>query len=166
MFDVITPEQYAQERALVDAASAYAESVMREGGSKRARNYLTAEESAAPVYAAVNNDMRGRVEQFEILNNPPEVIFAYIGACNNNGIGIDRTRGASYPVTVWTGRAIGYATRGATWRTPRSYISSTQSQFYARIAGREYTGRGAGEGICIKLRETAASKRARRKDSA
>lgn len=31
----------------------------------------------------------------------------------------------------------------------------------ARIAGREYTGRGFGEGMCVSLRETAASKRKR-----
>lgn len=70
---------YRAERALCDAAAAYAARIMREGGDKRRRNYMTKEEAAAPVYAACNNDMRGRVEQFELLRDMPARFSAYLG---------------------------------------------------------------------------------------
>lgn len=151
----ISAEQYAIERAICDKAAEYAERVMCEGGEKRKRNYLTAEECAHADYAACNNDMRGRVEQYELLNNPPEVIFAYVGQPKGNGLGCDGIIGQSYPITVWPGHVIGNATRGNGWR--QGY--DTFHQYYARIAGREYTGRSAGPGMWIKLRETAESKR-------
>ena len=141
--ETIDAETYARERAICDAAAAYVERVC----AAPARNYLTAEEAAAPIYAACDNDMRGRVEQYEILRDLPETIVAYIGSMNaGSDMPRGSGRGATYPVTVWTGLPIGYATRGSTWRTPGSYVSSTMSQFYATIGGREYTGRGAGEG--------------------
>lgn len=130
--ETITPEQYAIERAMCDT----------------------------PDNAACDNDMRGRVEQYEILRDLPDVIYAYIGTANQNGMGLDRTYGQTWPVSVWTGRPIGYATRGAGWRV-NSFMGSHMYQFYARIGGREYTGRGFGEGMCIRLKETAASKRNR-----
>lgn len=97
------------------------------------------------------NAMLGKVEQYDVINNPPETLVAYVGKPNG---------GATYPITTWTGDILGYATKGATWRV-NSYIGSHMSQFYARIAGREYTGRGFGAGLSIVLRETAQSKRAR-----
>lgn len=151
----ISAEQYAIECAICDKAAEYAERVMCEGGDKRKRNYLTAEEMQHPDYAACSNDMRGRVEQFELLRDAPEVIFAYVGRPKGNGMDCDRQVGQSYPITVWTGHVIGTATRGAARR--QGY--ATFNQYYARIAGREYTGRGAGPGMWIRLKETAASKK-------
>ena len=156
--ETISAEQYAIERAICDKAAEYIERAMCEGGDKRKRNYLTAEECRHPDYVACSNAMRGRVEQYELLSNPPETIFAYIGQPKGNGLGCDRTVGQSYPVTVWSGHVIGNATRGRGWR--QGY--DTFHQYYARIAGREYTGRSAGPGMWIKLRETAESKRRRR----
>lgn len=87
-----------------------------------------------------------------------EKIVAYIGAPKGNGMGCDRVIGQSWAVTDWHGNAIGNATRGAMWRV-NSYLGSHMAQWYARIDGREYTGRGFGEGMSIVLRETAESKR-------
>lgn len=157
--ETIDAETYQRERAICDAAAEYARQVMATRGKRC--NYLTAEEAAAPVYAACTNEMRGRVEQFELLRDLPETIVAYMGRGQRNGMGVDRISAQTYPVTVWTGLPIGYATCGSTWRTPGSYVSSTMSQFYATIGGREYTGRGAGEGMAIVLRETAESRRKR-----
>lgn len=137
---------YERERAICDKAAAYWEANATHG---RGGSSMSAEPAAHPDYAACDNDMRGRVEQYEILRDVPAEIFAYIG---NYEIG------KGYPVQVWTGRPIGYASKGATWRVD-SYIGLHMSQFYARIGGREYTGRGFGEGLCIRLRETAASAR-------
>lgn len=141
---------HARERAICDRAAAYAESIMCEGGDTRRRNYLTADEAAAPEYAACDNEMRGRVEQYEILRDLPERIFAYLG----------EPVGGDFPVTVWTGRPIGKARAGTSWRVWSGY-GTRMTQFYARIGGREYTGRGHGSGMCIALRETAESKRKR-----
>lgn len=157
--ETISPETYAIERAICDKAHAYGESIMAPQG-KRVRNYLTAAEAAHPDYVACDNAMRGRVEQFEILRDLPETVFAYIGQPNRNGMGVDRILGQTYPVTVWTGLPIGFATMGSQWRV-NSHLGSHMAQFYARIGGREYTGRGFGSGMCIALRETAESKRAR-----
>lgn len=162
----ITPELdeegYRREKAICDRAQAHAERIMRGGNlsEHRSRNYLTADEADHPDYKACNNEMRGRVEQYEVLTDPPEKLFAYIGTPKRNGMGIDRVVGQTYPVTTWPGNVLGYATRGSSWRV-NSYLGSHMHQFYAKIAGREYTGRGFGEGMCIRLRETAASKRAR-----
>ena len=155
-----TEADYQRERAICDKARAYAESIMANGTGKRVRNYLTAEEAAHPDYAACDNAMRGRVERYEILRDMPEVIFAYIGEGKRNGVGVDRISGQSYPVTTWTGDVLGNATRGRGWRV-NSHMGTHMYQFYARINGREYTGRGFGSGMCIRLKETAASKRAR-----
>ncbi len=152
---MLTQDQYEIERAICDKADAYfdAHCETHKGGWRT----LSAELAANPEYKACDNAMRGRVEQFEILRDLPERIFAYIGVGKKNGIGCDRIVGQSYAVTVWTGDVLGNATRGATWRQGMT----TMGQFYARIGGREYTGRGQGEGRCIALRETAESKRRR-----
>lgn len=157
MKPTLTKERYAIERAIVDKAEAYRQRVT--GGK---RNYLTAEETAHPDYSACNNEMRGRVEQYEILTDPPEKFVAYIGEGNKNGMGCDRIVGQSYPVTTWAGTKLGIATKGASWRV-YSRWGTHMHQFYARITGREYTGRGFGPGMSIVLRETAESKRARAK---
>lgn len=143
---ILGMKTYEREREKCDAAKEYADLLM--AGK---RNYLTREEALAPVYAACDNDMRGRVEQFEILRDLPEVIYAYIGTL---------AKGGAYPVTVWTGLPLGYATLGSSWRV-NSYVGTRMHQFYARIGGREYTGRGLGEGCSIRLRETAESRRDR-----
>ncbi len=137
--EIIDASLYAVERAICDKATAYWQSV-----TKGERNYLTGEEAAHPDYAACDNDMRGRVEQYEILTNPPESLTAYISGGK---------------VTVWTGLPLSTQLHaGKSWRVG-SYVGSTMTQYHAWIGGRQYTGRGLGEGMMINLRETAKSKR-------
>jgi hypothetical protein len=126
--------------------------------SDTGKNYLTPQEWKANPVPDCDNDMRGRVEQFEILRDLPEIFTAYLDKPNRNGMGCDRVIGQTYPVIVWTGLKVGFATKGSSWRVS-SYIGDEMSQFYARVGGREYTGRSFGEGMCITLRETAESKR-------
>ena len=146
----LTPKQYAIERAICDTAEAYRARVAV------GRNWLSAEEAAHPDYAACNNDMRGRVEQFELLRDLPERIVAYLGTPPAGQLDPH-----AFPVTTWTGNPLGVARRGWTsWRPPNSHIAN-MAQYYATIGGREYTGRGQGSGMCIALKETAASKRKR-----
>ena len=89
-----------------------------------------------------------------------ESFVAYIGAPQRNGMCGDRIVGQSWDVTDWQGNKLCSATKGASWRV-NSYIGNTMSQWYCRKAGREYTGRGFGQGMSIVFRETAASRRAR-----
>ena len=154
---ILTTEQYATERAICDRAQAYADSIMRPAGAKP-RNYMTAEEALHPDYAACDNDMRGRVSQYETLTSPPDRLVAYMGQPDRQACNYESAQ--PWPVTTWAGNRIGTATISAKWRV-RSFMGSHMFQFYARIADREYTGRGFGEGMCVSLRETAASKRKR-----
>jgi hypothetical protein len=85
-------------------------------------------------------------------------LVAYIGKPNRNGMGIDRIAGQTWDVTDWHGNKIGYATRGAMWRV-RSYVGTHIAQWYAHIDGKEYTGRGFGEGMAVVLRPTAEQQR-------
>jgi len=52
----------------------------------------------------------------------------------------------------WHGNAIGTWRATATWRTPRSWLSSAMSQIEATVDGITYTGRGAGVGMIYKGR--------------
>ena len=150
MEPVLDLETYKLERAICDKANAYMEKVMCEGGTVRKRNHLTVTECAHPDYEACSNEMRGRVEQFELLTDTPECFGAYLG----------NPEAGRFPVQVWTGHAIGKARKGSSWRV-NSHWGSHMHQFYAVVQGREFTGRGFGEGMVIVLRETAASKRKR-----
>lgn len=114
------------------------------------------------AFAAATNEVKGKVEQYELYHNTPDTFVAYIGKPNLNGVGIDRKLGQSYSVTVWTGLPIGIATKGSTWRVNSSF-GSEMHQFYARVNGRDFTGRGFGEGMAVKFRETAESFAKRKK---
>jgi hypothetical protein len=156
MKPVLTPDEYKAAKAICDKAAAYMETHATVGrGGWRS---LSADLAKHPDYASCSNELRGQVEQYELLTNTPAALSAYIGEANRNGMGVDRIEGQTYPVTVWTGLQIGYATRGRGWRV-NSHFGTHMFPFYARINGREYYGRGFGSGMCINLRETAASKR-------
>ena len=87
---------------------------------------------------------------------PAAEIIGYVGRCC--GMGCDRVVGSSWELTDWSGSLIGWVRQGSSWRV-RSHLGSRMYQFYATIGGREYTGRGFGEGMSVRLRETAESKR-------
>jgi hypothetical protein len=50
-------------------------------------------------------------------------------------------------LTDWHGNEIGTYSITSTWRTPRSYVSSTMNQVVARVQGSIYKGRSAGIGM-------------------
>lgn len=162
--ETIDAATYSHERAICDKATAYweANATYSRGGWSS----LSVELASHPDYAACDNAMRGRVDQYETLANPKSELTAYIGSNAPNGMGIDREFGRTYPLQVWTGLAIGYATLGRPY-----YIRGTKvHRVYAWIRGkdgveREYTGVGQGVGMAVNLRETAASKRNRAKES-
>lgn len=151
----LSAAEYAAKRATIDAAQRMTEKMWPEW---RKGGVVPAELCATAEYKAATNEVRGEVEQYELLRDLPETIVAYVGKGKGNGMGCDRVLGQTYPVTVWTGLELGNATKGASWRV-NSYMGTHMHQFYARIGGREYTGRSMGEGMCIVLRETAQSKR-------
>lgn len=136
---------YARESRLIARDAQWSRRYLQPNGW----TVIPANAKRPAAIASVDNAMRSRVERYRIFTESPDIIGAYIGTpCRNGG----------YPVTVWTGEPIGNATLGSKWRV-NSYVGSHMCQFYARINGREYTGRGFGEGMCITLRETAESRR-------
>lgn len=151
-----SPEQYKRERRAIAAYEKWAEQYRQRNGW----TVIPAGEKPRGIARTVDNAMRSRVERFRIFTEQPQELCAYIGDNEPNGIGIDRQIGRSYPVTVWTGEPIGRATIGKQWRV-RSHWGTHMCQIYARINGREYTGRGFGPGMIVRLRETAESKRGR-----
>ena len=53
-------------------------------------------------------------------------------------------------LTNWLGNQIGTYKITATWKTPKSYVSSTYHQVYAKVDGVTYTGRSAGINMLFK----------------
>jgi len=85
-------------------------------------------------------------------------LVAYVGANLNSGIGVDRQHGTRHELTDWHGNRLGSCALASSWRV-NSWIGSRMYQIYAWANGKEYTGRGFGEGMVVVLRETALSKR-------
>lgn len=142
--------RYRAERAAVDAAAAYAESVMSEGGAKRVRNYITKEEAAAPVYAAVDNNMRSRVEMWELRHDKPAAIFAYWRGFNQER-GHRLARGHRIEITNFMGARLGYATVSSTWR---SNFGDDRAAFRLDFDGTQYAGTLYGDsGTYCRLRK-------------
>lgn len=56
----------------------------------------------------------------------------------------------SRSLTDWHGKILGACRIVATWKTPRSYISSTMHQIEATVNGVRYTGRSAGTGMIYR----------------
>jgi len=138
---------YTAEREACDAAQSYAESIMREGGTTRARNYITKEEAAAPVYAACNNEMRSRVEMWELRHDKPERVFAYYRDCNP---GVPLRSGHRIEVTNFMGARLGYGTILSTWT---SNMGDRRASFRVMFDGTEYSGTLYGEnGTYCRLR--------------
>ncbi len=128
---MMTEEQYLAERAIIDRAEAYRQRVAPK------RNWISAGEAAHPDYAACDNAMRGRVEQYEILRDMPDRIVAYVGQD-------DRT------ITVWAGGVLGTAEPlFKTWRP--SWDSELRRYYRACIGTRRYIGQSEGAGSYIRL---------------
>ena len=53
-------------------------------------------------------------------------------------------------LTDWHGKQIGTYKITSSWKTPRSYVSSTMNQVEAVVDGITYTGRSAGIGMYFK----------------
>ncbi len=61
----------------------------------------------------------------------------------------------TWSLTDWNGNDIVHVIRPVkTWKTPRSHISTTMTQFVANINGRRFTGRGSGDGMLLVLKAT------------
>jgi hypothetical protein len=62
-------------------------------------------------------------------------------------------------LTSCAGKVIGCYRITASWRTPRSFLSSHQHQVLAWVEGRRYTGRCGGPGLIFKGKRLAAEAR-------
>ena len=147
---MIDHETYARERALVDKS----EATMRALWPAWAKGGAVPEAvTAHPDYRAVDNAMRSRVAQYELLTNTPESFVAYIGD--------ELKYGRVSRVTTWAGDMLGTCVPTSNWRVYNSAYGSRMYQVTARVGDREFTGRTFGQGMSVVLRETAASKRPR-----
>lgn len=54
----------------------------------------------------------------------------------------------------WHGNQIGTCRVLSTWRTPRSYVSSTMSSIECFVNGVRYVGRGAGDGMLLRAKRS------------
>lgn len=146
---MLSAGQYEVERAIYDRAEAIfrelAPKVFNRGGA------IPEAVTSHPDWRACDNAMRGRVEQYEICTNPGEIVVAYLDKPDARGV---------HPVTTWMGDPIG-AARCIASRRVNSFTGTHMGSYRARIAGRDYHGRGFGSGMSIVLRETSASKRRR-----
>ena len=146
---MLTKEQASDIQSRLDALQSFL-------GSRR--SYLAAE------VAHLNpptNDERSALEVYRLTTEPPETFVAYIGKTIGDGMGVDRHGPTSRrALTTWTGEQLGYCALRNSWRVGSAY-GSRMYQVHATAFGREYTGRGFGEGMSIVLRETASSKRKR-----
>lgn len=140
-----TPAQYRKERALVDADWQWTKAAMAENGPRA--NYVSAEQSKRKPkrLQQVDNDMRGRVEQFELLRDLPDSFCAYLENGKPDGIG------ARLNVTCWPGNPLGVAVvhtvakRGNMWGERQRYGRAT-------IGGKVYRWQGRGAGIYATFR--------------
>lgn len=129
-----TESDYLRERAICDKAQAYWQANANHG--KRGSS-MSVELCAHPDYSACSNEMRGRVELFEIMRDKPDRIFAYLSSdCKT--------------VTTWMGDKLGSVQMG------RAYVSNMGDKrfpFHTVIAGRKYSGIGyGGAGMYCRLR--------------
>lgn len=152
---MISQEQYQYEKAIYNKAEEFWKTHATFKGS--GWSSLSTAFQAHPDYTACTNEIRGRIEQYEVLTTLPDKLVAYIGMASCNGMGVDRLIGQTYPVTTWAGDTLGFATRGTPWRV-RSYSGSHMAMFYARIGKKEYLGRGFGESMSINLRAASIRK--------
>lgn len=80
----------------------------------------------------------------------PEYIVAYVGPLYTPAQPQPHCR----VLTNWTGSPLGTCCIKSSWRV-NSYIGPHMCQIYARINGADYTGRGFGEGMAVRLRRCA-----------
>lgn len=121
---VIDGRTYRRFKAICDKAAEYWEANASHG---KQGSSMSAELAAHPDYARCTNEMRGKVEQYETLANPPAKLFAYWKQ-------LDSWR---YMLTTWTGDVIGY---GRISEPYRSNMGDSRAHWTGRIAGRLYHG--------------------------
>lgn len=79
-------------------------------------------------------------------------ILGYVGKTLGDGMGVNRHGSTSHrALTDWHGNQLGTCFLSSSWRV-RSYFGSHMFQIYAQVDGKDYTGRGFGEGMAVILR--------------
>lgn len=134
---IVTHEQYETEKAICDKAQAFwnANATFSKGGWSS----MSKELSEHPDYAACTNDLRGRVEQYELNRDKPEKFAAYVSrdgqACN-----------------VWTSLIIGRLVRAKATKRRRDWQGTVYSYVFESLWGKTYRGFGAC-GCVINLKQ-------------
>ena len=80
-----------------------------------------------------------------IVDHERGYVVGYLKLVDNPKPGESR-----HVLTSWEGRVIGTCRVISTWKTPRSWVSSTMSSYRATVDGIEY--HGSGDGMLLRLR--------------
>lgn len=139
MTAIVTREQYETERAICDKANAYwkANATFSKGGCSS----MGPELSAHPDYSACTNDIRARVEQYELNRDKPERFTAYVSSEGDH-------------LTCWTGLIVG-RTMNCTCTKRKAFGGGyADSYTFRTIWGDVYRGFGAC-GLAINLKRVA-----------
>lgn len=149
---MLTPEQYAIERAICDKAQAYAAQFVQPNGW----TIIPAEAAKHPDYAACDNGMRSRVETFELNRDKPATFSAYVQSSDRAHVDATNIIACRHrDVTTWTGDKLGTVTHSGAWH--RNNFGGKWRQVTARMAwGDTYTGREYDSRQFVNWRRTAA----------
>ena len=136
MTAIITHGQYLTERHICRVADSY----WRDNASfdKSGVSSMSKELAAHPDYAACSNEMRGRVEQYELNRDKPERFTAYVSSQGE-------------ACTVWTGLMIGRTTHAKLTKRHSAWMGKVYHYTFETIWGQTYAGYGAC-GCCINLK--------------
>lgn len=96
------------------------------------------------------SEQHGQVEVGIVSHEGRE--FAALGSVID-GDRITAYLGKDGYLTKWDGTVIGIYHITSSWRTPKSFVSGTMNQVYAKMDGQWYVGRSAGEGMLFRGRK-------------
>jgi hypothetical protein len=131
----IDESTYREERRLCDLDQEWSRQFIQPNGW----TVIPADAKRPAEIAGVDNDMRGRVEQYELLNEKPDRVFCYVRVKPNEGTAGRSAifAGQELTLTVWTGLEIG---RGRIFRVWTDNFGGRRAAFRATIGGRKYSG--------------------------
>ena len=145
MHTLLTDSEYAELREICDKANAYwkTHANFDRNGASSMSNALCAH----PDYAACTNEIRGKVEQYELNRDKPARFSAYIGG--------------ALELTTWTGEVLSRVLINGRPRRNKGYVSAWRCNVNVlTIWGDWYCGISLGKGICINLRRMKHAPRA------
>jgi hypothetical protein len=122
---------------------------VRGGVSMQTRSeHGTAPNGARVEVGIVEHEGREYSALGSVVDPERGIVVGYVGKITPAGYGAHVRA-----LTTWDGKTIGAVWPVSSWPTPRSHVSSRMYAYRAEVEGVMYQGRGAGEGMIVKLRK-------------